>query len=180
MKKKYPVLLLVFLLSGTLFSALHAQLAVRPGIKAGVNLGAFGSSTGFRAGPQLGVTTQFDFNEEGTISYILQPELQYTARGGKFDNTVTRMNYLELPIMSSVHFGAFYLEAGPQLGYLLSAREQSPEGKTNVKNAYRKVDFSINGGLGCRFRDGFGFGLRSSYGMVPTEKGSNSSFGDSH
>lgn len=174
MRKNYPFFLTALFLFSTFLSSLNAQVAVKPGIKAGANFGSLmgeeTSSAGFRIAPQFGVFAKFDFNEEGNISFILQPELQYTGRGAKQDNVTTKLNYLELPIMSSVHFGAFYLEAGPQLGYLMSARQSFPEGKVDVKDGYRKFDLSLSAGLGLRFENGIGFGLRCTSGVLAVNK----------
>ena len=53
------------------------------------------------------------------------------------------------------------LEAGPQIGFLLSAQKES----TDVKNSFNTVDFGVNFGLGYKLDNGLNFGARYNLGL---------------
>lgn len=54
------------------------------------------------------------------------------------------------------------LEAGPQLGFLLSAKNES----TNVKDSFKTFDFGVNLGLGYKLNNGLNFGARYNLGLT--------------
>ncbi|WP_179197904.1 porin family protein [Hymenobacter crusticola] len=115
---------------------------VRFGAKAGLNAstyqGAPVPNPGFRFGPVLGVLTRLSLGRHGS----LQPELLYEQRGATTDlladgpngvfnlptifsqQTRSRLHYLSLPMLARVEVGKLFAVAGPQVSYLVQAREQ--------------------------------------------------------
>ncbi len=169
-------LLTVTLLLGLLDTA-HAQHSIRQrskvafgapslGVKAGVSLadlaglGAtqYSSLIGFHAGgyANLSLTRHLSF----------QPELLYSQKGARypasFEATVTRrLSYLDLPLAFHYNFQGFYLEAGPQLGYLIGARDS--DGSTSVaidRRTITELDLGYVLGLGVQPKQGVGAGFR--------------------
>lgn len=63
--------------------------------------------------------------------------------------------------------GKYYLtkglsvEAGPQIGFLLSAKRES----LDVKESYNTVDFGMNLGIGYKLQNGLNFGVRYNLGL---------------
>jgi hypothetical protein len=53
------------------------------------------------------------------------------------------------------------LEAGPQIGFLLSAKNDN----TDVKNSFKTFDFGVNFGLGYKLENGLNFGARYNFGL---------------
>ncbi len=60
--------------------------------------------------------------------FAFQPELLYSAQGSDYDDEdfsgSVKADYLNVPLMAKYYVGeGFSLEAGPQVGLLLSAKD---------------------------------------------------------
>lgn len=98
------------------------QLDIKFGAKAGLNLATL-------SGDLEGVSSRTSFHIGGMAEVMLndefavQPELLYSSQGAKLDDGTLAFNYLNLPIMGKYFVSdEFTIEAGPQFGYLLSAK----------------------------------------------------------
>lgn len=117
MKNTYVLILMVIVMA----SSLNAQ-DIKIGAKAGVN---FASVTGdiesvkTKMGFHIGGVAEIPINE----SFYVQPELLFSSQGYKLDNGTGTLNYLNLPIIGKYYVNdQLSIEAGPQIGYLLSAK----------------------------------------------------------
>lgn len=195
--KKISLLTLAVVTSLALFAQdqpqLRTPMAVAPrfGIKAGVNLataaledipsGASKPNTNNKTGFHGGVFYNIPLG--GMMKF--QPELLYSSQGTKTDfqflgstqEGEVDLNYLTLPLMVQLQTpGGFYVELGPQLGYMLDARYQPASGsETDLEEYTDKFDFSINGGLGYMTRVGLGIGARYNYGITNAMDSKNTS-----
>ena len=89
----------------------------------------------------------------------IQPELLYSGQGGSSIN----LSYLNMPLTGKYYITkGFSLEAGPQIGYLLSAKT----GERNIKSSFKKFDFGANLGLGYKLNNGLSFGVRYNLGLT--------------
>ncbi|MEG2100617.1 MAG: porin family protein [Flavobacterium sp.] len=102
--------------------------------------------------------------------FFIQPELLYSAQGTKVDGPLgtdadLKLNYLNIPVLAKYYFveNKFSVEAGPQLGILLSAKADS----NDIKDRTRSTDFGFNFGAGYNFTDNFSVGLRYTVGLSP-------------
>jgi len=160
--KKFLLFALVLWPSSSLFS----QVIV--GIKGGLNLakihvdatipgiGSGNSSsdnlTAFHAGMYLRAPLG------GAMS--IQPELVYSAQGGTAQGTDLKLDYLNVPIMLLYHANQqFNLQAGPQLGILLSTNSGS------VSNDFNAMDFGLAFGAGFDFSSGTNLVFRYVLGV---------------
>jgi len=58
-----------------------------------------------------------------SADFFLQPELLFSSQGYKVDNGTGTLNYINLPVIGKYYVNdEFSIEAGPQIGYLLSAK----------------------------------------------------------
>ena len=159
------------------------------GVKAGLNLSTMSNglwkSGGFdfnnRTSFHLGLTAEINFNEK----FSIQPELLYSGQGFKFPNSMTTIypdgstidssnsitviqNYLNLPVIAKFYISnTFFLETGPQIGYLISANAKFGDG-TNIeyaKSDMEDFDFGFNIGAGYRLNSGTNFNLRYYLGL---------------
>lgn len=101
--------------------SLNAQ-DIKIGAKAGIN---FASVTGdidavkTKIGFHIGGVAEIPINE----SFYAQPELLFSSQGYKLDNGTGTLNYLSLPIIGKYYVNEqLSIEAGPQIGFLLSAK----------------------------------------------------------
>ena len=171
--------------------------AVRFGIKAGVNLAEFRLDD-FPSGAEPSVSRKAMYNGGflvniplGSGGFAVEPELLYSAQGSKVTQNTTvgtysnslsyeqHLNYIILPVMVQWKSqGGFFVETGPQPGYLVHARQVGP-GTADVENksSFEKLDFTWNAGLGYLSRIGLGIGARYNYGITNTLKEQNSNDG---
>jgi hypothetical protein len=137
------------------------------GAKAGVNVAKLigdvpdnESLIGFNAGLFAEITL--------ADSFYIQPELFYSTQGGTFDfpiigSTDLKLNYINLPIMFKYDVAnRFYLEAGPQVGFLVAA----DLGDLDVKDSYETTDFGVNFGLSYGFTEKIFAQARYNIGMT--------------
>jgi hypothetical protein len=146
MKKLYLLLL-------TVFSLAAASAQVQFGVKAGANFSTFtGDNTddaktkvGFNAGALVALPL---FNE-----FSLQPEVVYSGQGFKVSDQgisgTFNANYLNVPVLFKYNNPTgFFLQTGPQIGFLMSAKVKSGGQTEDEKDLFNSTDFSWAFGLG--------------------------------
>jgi opacity protein-like surface antigen len=102
--------------------------------------------------------------------FFIQPELLYSTQGTKVDgpfgnDSDVKLNYLNIPVLAKYYFieNKFSVEAGPQLGILLSAKSDG----SDIKDFTRSTDLGFNIGAGYNFTDNLSVGLRYTIGLSP-------------
>lgn len=175
MQKTILTLLLVAGLAG----AANAQRSIRQrsmgangttsfGVKAGVTysdlVGTNSNDTesiyGFHAGVFTNITLAPHFS--------FQPELLYSQKGtslpiatvvGEF--TKRRFHYADIPLAFHFTAGGFFLEAGPQIGFLFLAQDTELGTTTTLnRDRFKTADIGYLAGLGFERKSGFGIGAR--------------------
>ncbi len=163
---------------------------IKFGAKAGLNLSSVGgdetddveSRTGFHVGgvAEIMISDKFAF----------QPELVYSAQGAKSEfsesgngfsfteESELKLTYLNIPLLAKYYVAdGFSIEAGPQIGILLSADAEFTEtetfggvtetfsGEDDVKDDISSIDFGVGVGLGYKMESGLNFALRYNLGL---------------
>jgi len=176
----------------------HAQRSnVSLGLKAGGSLANFvGADTGGsfslglgggRSGPEnsYGFHAGVFANLGLTKLVAFQPELLYSQKGAKQDagagGTFTqRLHYLDVPLVFHVNTNGFFLEAGPQIGFLMASQLKLGGASADIKGTYKTVDAGYLAGLGYQLKQGPGVGLRYNGGLVnipkPVDFGAGNSY----
>lgn len=166
--KKFLVLAVVTVLG---FSNVNAQ-EIKFGAKGGLN---FATISGDNTKGIEGVTSfNFGVLSEIPISdkFSFQPELMYSGQGYSFNHNTIALSYLNIPLMGKYYLTkGFSVEAGPQIGFLLAAKNE----KTNVKDSFNTFDFGVNFGLGYKLDNGLNFGVRYNLGLTDINNVDNSS-----
>lgn len=146
----------------------YAQTDIQFGPKAGANFSTMMGTNG--AGPKLitawhaGGVANFSFNK----SFAVQPELVYSREGAEKEGTKYNLGYLRLPVLLQLrHASGLYVQAGPQLGLLMSAhyKMNGSDTKEDVKEFLNKFETSLVMGLGYRAPMGLGIDLRYAAGL---------------
>ena len=163
MKKLFTVIIIL-----GISMMINAQ-DVKFGLKGGVNFASFSgkdvenvdSKTAFH----VGVLAEIPLLDK----FSLQPELLYSVQGIKEndDNAEFKLNYLQLPLMGKYYVtDEFSLEAGPQVGFLLSAKAKvEGEGEGDIKDNMNKTDFGLNFGLGYTLGNRLNVNARYNFGL---------------
>lgn len=72
------------------------------------------------------------------------------------------MNYLNIPVLAKYYItDAFSVEAGPQIGFLLSAKSRGED----IKDLFKSTDYGLNLGIGYDFTENFALGVRYTIGL---------------
>ncbi len=162
-----------------------SQLAIKYGVKAGVNLSSmsngmefdpgFGMGVGFRAG----VMANFHWGQRsvnslpGTGLFGLQPELMYSYQSIKSDEGNLNMSFIQLPVMLKVYpTSALSIEVGPEFNYLISTSPDTMifDGATISVGDCKGFNMGAGIGVGYEFRMGLTVGARYSLGFTDMAK----------
>jgi hypothetical protein len=157
-----------------LFGGLVAQASAQElslGVKGGLNVAKVTNTifndVNTRASVYLGGFARVTFNE----SWSVQPELFYSGQGFKYNVPIlgeykVRLNYINLPVMVQYHLiPEFYLEAGPQLGFMVASKNKHGNTTVDIQNQTKGVDFGLGFGLGYDFDFGLGINARYNFGL---------------
>jgi len=152
------------------------------GLKGGVNLamGFTTPSSDMLIGFHFGAMGQYRIGNAG-----IQLEAQFSMQGVKIpygddssgsyteDNTSIKLNYINIPLIMQYYLApGFALEAGPQLGILISANASAGGNSENIKPYCNSVDFSIAAGLSYQLPTvPLGFHARYIVGLTTVDKG---------
>lgn len=171
------------------FGFANAQ-EVKFGVKAALNVASLtgdvedaSSLVGF----QVGGFAEIKLSEK----FAIQPELMYSAQGGKdsfseseggfysySEESTTKLGYINIPLMAKYYVAkSISLEAGPQIGFLLSAKKdfdftetfdgesESGSESEDIKDSTSSVNFGFNFGAGYDFTENLSIGLRYNLGL---------------
>ena len=172
--KKVTTILSVAVMS-LLFSSASAQQAV--GIKGGVNIA---NLSGFEGRSRISAHGGFFLHHTINKNWCFQPELLYSGEGQRYvSNGVERtlaLSYLQLPLMIQYYPAPqIYLEAGPQFGLLLSARDkvddESPH--INAKDDFTAAQVAIGLGLGFKATEQLVLYGRYNFGLTDVTRFDN-------
>ena len=148
------------------------------GVNGGINMSQVSFEPSIKQkslnGKSFGLTARYMSEKYFKMMCGIQAEINYSQRGWNeniedgSDNTYSRtMNYLEIPLLAHLAFGKdaidrgvqFFINAGPQIGFLLSETEEMggnwdtsarPNGVVQQygKMVENKFDYGILAGLG--------------------------------
>lgn len=170
---------------------------VKFGLKGGLNVSNFSGDT-----DGLDLKSRFGFNVGGFVEikfsekFALQPEVLYSTQGSKVDNfgldtevgyvtsdVTFKLAYINVPVMFKYYAAEnFSIEAGPQIGFLTSAKTETKvdgygSSEVDAKDVFESIDFGLNLGAGYDFTENFSIGARYNLGLsniAKTEEGDDS------
>ena len=164
MKKIILICLPLFMLT-----AVNAQ-KLQLGLKAGVNFSNLRTDNfdyDARVGVHGGLLAHIHLNR----NWAIQPEILYSTEGAKYNgpgNLVhdEHLDFIQIPVLAQYMFGpGFRVEAGPQLGFLINAKDDLA-GRASDIDAYRKnVNFAFAIGAGYLSSIGLGVDARVNLGL---------------
>lgn len=169
----------IILTVGAIFamSVVNAQ-EIKYGVKAGFNSSTFTGDVAHydvksKAGFHVGGFVEFKITDK----FSVQPELLYSAQGAKLKFSTAdefsfttekqdiKLGYLNIPIIAKYYvIPGLSIEAGPQVGFLLSAKNEfsydyyiteaySSSGEDDIKDDSKSIDFGFNFGAGYEFTE---------------------------
>lgn len=149
------------------FSFMNAQ-QTRFGVKGGLNLTSFAGGNYYDAKSLVGFQVG-GFAEIKIIERLaIQPEVLFSTQGAKIDGGSfgdfdSKLNYINIPVLAKFYITKqFTVEAGPQIGFLVSAKTDGNDAKDNFKS----VDTGFNFGAGYNFTENVSVNLRYTVGLA--------------
>lgn len=188
-KSALATVVAIFLFLGLSVAQTKPMGSPKYGVKLGLNgsstSSGYGSGANFKdpamkLGAVIGGFVQIPLENKLSI----QPELAYSSEGslqegkiGSTGNYVTiftnKLGYLNLPVMLQYNATGkgLYAEAGPQIGFLLSAKVKNAfpasgaPAEVDTKEFMKSTNFGIGFGAGYNFNEAFGVGVRYVLGL---------------
>lgn len=155
-------------------------LDVTFGVKAGLNLSTLvgdAQNVSMKPGFHIGGMAELELTEKLSV----QPEILYSLQGARVDdgtgsNYNYNLSYITLPVIGKYYVTeGLSLEAGPQIGVLISAKSKIDGKSYNNKKNTSSIDFGANIGAGYKMDSGLNFSLRYSLGLANTYDGPGNS-----
>lgn len=163
------------------------------GIKAGMNVSSLSTEEGLDdQKSKIGFNAGVFMNAPLAENFSIQPELLYSQYGDKANATIAgneysyarNLDYVTIPVMFQYNATpSFYLEAGPEFGLLVSAKNKvknETSGQTitesdNYKDDLNGFNFGVGLGAGYYFTPNVGLTARYVAGFTDIYKdGQNS------
>lgn len=148
------------------FGFTNAQ-QTRFGVKGGLNLTSFAGGNYYDAKSLVGFQVG-GFAEIKIIERLaIQPEVLFSTQGAKQNGGAlgdfdSKLNYINVPVLAKFYITKqFTVEAGPQIGFLVSAKNNG----NDAKDGFKSVDTGFNFGAGYNFTDNVSVGLRYTVGL---------------
>jgi hypothetical protein len=148
---KFLIGLMTAILITGIASAQHGNSPtgqINIGIKGGVNVYNVHNDNNIKYDPRIG----FNFGFLGHIhlnnQFAIQPEIVYSAQGAiqTVDNGTNKLNldYINVPVLLQYMFdNGLRLQAGPQVGFLVSAKSKTGNNSIDVKNDMNPIDLGF-------------------------------------
>lgn len=169
----FPILAILFM-AGNL-AAQHVNFGIKGGLNAYTLSNESNNNTDPLVSFHLGILGHIHLARQ----LALQPELLYSGQGAKSASNIAggkiELGYLNIPVLFQYMFdNGFRLEAGPQVGILLSAKSKVGNLSSDIKNNLESLDAGLLVGLGyIHPPTGFGVDARYQFGLTNINKTSN-------
>lgn len=170
--------IITLLFTAAQFLNAHAQFTFGPKVGVNITKENYSStyySTSHRVGLAAGIFTNYTFGKH----FGIQAELIYSSEGTKesspISNGVVTINRINIPLLFQYkHPKGIYIEAGPQIGLLQSAKGKYTTGNYDFKTNTQSNLLSWCVGAGYQLNQlvqGLGAGIRYAKGFTPVNKG---------
>ena len=149
------------------------------GIKAGMNVSSISNDGWDDSKAKVGFYGGLFMNAPLAESFSIQPEILYNNLGSKTERTVAgtkysstlNLDYIAVPVMFQYNATPeFYLEAGPEFGFLVNASSKATAGNnSNITNidtdSFNKFNMGIGLGAGFNITNKLGINARYVAGL---------------
>lgn len=140
-------------------TTMNAQ-EIKFGAKAGLNFATFSDNTtnefDITSDITMGVLAEFSISEK----FSFQPEILYSGQG----TSSAILTYINVPLIGKYEvLKGFNLEAGPQIGFLLSAKDNDTD--VSIKDEFTNVAVGVGFGLEYQFNNRLFFNTRYHLGI---------------
>lgn len=154
--------------------------AITFGVKGGINYSGIKDTGAVKWDHRFNFHGGVFVNFRVSHKFSIQADVMYSGEGaerslqGAADKLVLSFDYINLPVL--IKFMAtekLSLETGPQIGYLISAKQKASGRTVDVKSSYSTTDISYVAGLGYLITAGLGIQGRWTFGLKSIAKNSS-------
>lgn len=162
----------------TAFAQLHSHNQSVVGLKLGGSASNFVGEQapyfryiyGFNAGVYANLPLSRPFS--------IQPEVLFSMKGSQgsaqVDESIKKLQYVDVPVAFRASSNSFFVEAGPQAGFLIKATDDASGETVSVRKSYRSIDLGYLLGVGYQPKNGgLGIGGRYNGGFLSVLSGNN-------
>lgn len=164
MKFSFSMALAAFLITGTA-TAQHVNI----GIKAGLNSFNINNDNGASYDSKIGLNLGLIGHIHLSKQFAFQPELVYSGQGARYTTagveSKINLDYINVPLLLQYMFdNGFRLQAGPQVGFLVSAKNKTNNSTIDIKDNLKSTDIALGMGIGY-VKPSTGFGIDARYNL---------------
>jgi long-subunit fatty acid transport protein len=124
----------------------------------GLNLSNYSSNENLnnkiRTSFNAGVIAEYYFNDRWSLRSGLLYDSKGTIITESGEDYIDKLNYISIPLHANWHFGSnrnWFLNFGPTLGFLASAKADLPSGEIDIKDEVESFDAGLGIGIGYKF-----------------------------
>ena len=151
----------------------NAQMKAHFGVKAGMNASELHQKdAAIKSDTKIGINAGVlaHIHSHGS-KFAFQPEVMYSLEGAKYDvagvKSHTDLHFINVPLLAQYMFdNGFRIEAGPQFGFLMAAKNKSGSNTADVKANYKTTAISLPVGVSYLTTSGLGFDARYAFGLT--------------
>jgi hypothetical protein len=164
-------------LAVVVIATLSANAQVQYGAKGGLNIATLTGAGSGGSSSKVGVHVGGLASIEVSSLFHIQPEIVFSTQGTKGSAGSLNFDYLNIPVLAKYTVAkGLDIEAGPQFGFLLSAKFKDNAGNSsNVSSSVKSVDLGLGVGASYSFDKNLGADLRYNIGLSDINNPSNSS-----
>jgi hypothetical protein len=162
----YLAVLVLLVVTG---GSVYAQ-EVNIGIKGGLNAYTIGGDDTDDVETKLGFNLGLLGHIHLSDNFGLQPEIMYSTQGAKgidAGDLKVNLDYINVPVLFQYMYdNGFRIQAGPQIGFLTSAKAKGDGVTVDIKDSFKTIDFGLS--LGASYvnpSSGFGVDARYNFGL---------------
>ena len=141
----------------------HVNLGIKGGVNAYNVHNDNDTKYDTKAGFHFGLLGHIHFDSQ----FAIQPEIVFSGQGAKIGDTNYNLNYVNVPVLFQYMFdNGFRIQAGPQAGFLITAKSKNDNVTTDNRDDLKPIDFGLSIGASYIFPPtGFGIDARYNLGL---------------
>jgi hypothetical protein len=173
--KIYLIVIVFFLMIGNSVNSQEVNIGIKGGLNAYTLGGDDTSDVKTKLGFNLGLLGHIHISDR----FGLQPELVYSTQGAASDDGSDidlNLSYINVPVLFQYMYdNGFRIQAGPQIGFLTSAKAKGASASVDIKDSFNTLDVALSVGASYVHPvSGFGVDARYNYGLSNVNDSSGS------
>ncbi|MGK7390135.1 MAG: porin family protein [Candidatus Cyclobacteriaceae bacterium M2_1C_046] len=171
--KFYLIAVIAALMVSTSIKAQDTNIGIKGGLNL-YNIANKNSTNDALLGFHVGLIGHIHIND----NFAVQPEVVFSTQGAEFEPLGTKvnlnLNYINVPVLLQYMFdNGFRFQAGPQLGFLVSANTEVDNTVFDRRDDFNSIDLGATFGIGyINPNSNFGIDARYNHGLTDFDKNS--------